>query len=367
MRPMKLLYLFAYDYNKEIADCQAGKVPTHRLWGYVETQKMGHEPFACPTPRFFRKQFRKPVWWRVYQAFFTLWKQREVDCIYAINEASALPVLGLKWLGLLKTPVLIVNTGIMNKRNQSGKRKEMWSKFLPCADAIVSLSTMEVEATWRMFGLKQERQHLVNMLVDTHYFAPGAPLGTGDYCLSAGTNEGRDYPTLLKAFPKNEKLLIVTDPYNAAIVEKNKEPGMQVEVKQAVPISELKALYQNAKAIINPIGEVDFASGHTILLENMALGRPVIVSMVRGMKDYFQDGVTAIGVKPYDVEDLRQKLQAYLDDPGKFAQIGKNAAEWVQRFSSQEFARKLLVIAAGLAGQKVEADGAMEAVPAGRE
>jgi len=352
---MKILYLFTFDYNKEIRDCQAGKVPTHRLWGYVETQKMGHEPFACPTPKLFVKQLRKPILWRIYQALFAFWKQGEVDCIFAINEASVLPVLVLKKLRLLRTPVLIVNTGLMNKRNQSGKRRKMWSILLPAADAIVSLSTMEVEGTPRMFGLRQDRQHLVNMLVDTDYFTPSGPLGKGDYCLSAGTNEGRDYPTLLKAFPKNEKLLIVTDPYNAAIVEKTKEPGQQVEVKQAVPIDQLKALYENAKAIINPIGEVDFASGHTILLENMSLGRPVIVSMVRGMKDYFEDGITAIGVKPYDVEDMRRKLQAYLDAPEKFAPIGQRAREWVSRFSAREFARKLIVIAAGLTGIPAEA------------
>jgi len=348
---MKILYLFAVDYNKEIRDCQAGKVPTHRLWGYVETQKMGHEAFACPTPKIFTKQFRKPVFWRIYQALFSFWKQGELDCIFAMNEASVLPLLVLKKLGLVRTPVLIVSTALMNKRNQSGKRLKMWQAFLPAADAIVSLSTMEVDATWRLFKLRQDRQHLVNMLVDTNYFTPSGPLGKGDYCLSAGTNEGRDYPTLLKAFPKEEKLLIVTDPYNAAIVEKAKEPGQNVEVKQAVPISELKALYENARAIINPIGEVDFASGHTILLENMSLGRPVIVSMVRGMKDYFEDGVTAIGVKPYDVEDMRAKLRAYLDAPEKFAPIGKRAQEWVRRFSSEEFARKLLVIASHLAGK----------------
>ena len=348
---MKILYLFTSDYNKEIRDCQSGKVPTHRLWGYVETQKMGHEPFACPTPKIFRDKLRKPVPWRIYQALFAWWKQGEVDCIFAINEASVLPVLVLKRLGLLRTPVLIVNTGLMNKRNLSGKRKKMWSILLPSADAIVSLSTMEVKSTWWIFGLRQDRQHLVNMLVDPDYFSPSGPLGTGDYCLSAGTNEGRDYPTLLKALPEGQKLLIVTDPYNAAIVEKNKLPGQQVEVKQAVPIDQLKKLYENAKAVINPIGEVDFASGHTILLENMALGRPVIVSMVRGMKDYFEDGVTAIGVKPYDVEDMRKKLSAYLEAPEKFAAIGQQAREWVQRFSAQEFARKLLKIAETLAGK----------------
>ena len=362
---MKILYLFTVDYNKEIRDCQSGKVPTHRLWGYIEAARMGHEPFACPSPRVFRKQLSKPIFWRVFQALFAFWKQRGVDCIFAINEASVIPVLALKRLRLLRTPVVIVSTGLMHVRNRSGKRKAMWKFLLPGADAIVSLSTMERDATWREFGLREDRQHLVNTLVDTDYFTPSGPLGTGDYCLSAGTNEGRDYPTLLKALPRGEKLLVVTDAYNAAIIEKHREPGQQVEVKQAIPIGQLKQLYENAKAIINPIGEVDFASGHTILLENMSLGRPVIVSMVRGMKDYFEDGVTAIGVKPYDAEDLGRKLRAYLAAPEKFAPIGERARQWVRRFSAEEFARKLVGIAASLAGGPAgePAHGEVEAKP----
>ena len=304
---MRILYLYTTDYTREIRDCEAGNVPSHRAWGYLEAKKMGHAPFICGTPDFLRRLLAKPALWRIYQALFALRKQGSTDCIFAINEASVIPVLALKKLGLLRTPVVLVSTALMNRRNRSGKRKAMWCSLLPHADAIVSLSTMERDSTWREFGLREDRQHLVNMLVDTHYFHPGEKLGGGDYCLSAGTNEGRDYPTLLKAFPRDEKLLIVTDTYNAGIIEINREPGQQVEVMQAVPIRKLKTLYEQAKAVINPINECDFASGHTILLENMALGRPVIVSMVRGMKDYFEDGVTAIGVKPYDVEDMRKK------------------------------------------------------------
>jgi glycosyltransferase involved in cell wall biosynthesis len=342
---MRILYLYTTDYTREIRDCEAGNVPSHRAWGYLEVKKMGHAPFICGTPDFLRRLLAKPALWRIYQALFALRKQGSTDCIFAINEASVIPVLALKKLGLLRTPVVLVSTALMNRRNRSGKRKAMWCSLLPHADAIVSLSTMERDSTWREFGLREDRQHLVNMLVDTHYFHAGEKLGGGDYCLSAGTNEGRDYPTLLKAFPRDEKLLIVTDAYNAGIIEINREPGQQVEVMQAVPIRKLKTLYEQAKAVINPINECDFASGHTILLENMALGRPVIVSMVRGMKDYFEDGVTAIGVKPCDVEDMREKIRAYLDAPESYAHIGKRATEWVRRFSAEAFARKLVAIA----------------------
>src|SRR5579862_3885807 len=167
---MRILYLYTSDYTREIRDCEAGDVPSHRAWGYQEVKKMGHEPFICGTPKLLRRWLAKPVFWRIYQALFALRNQGGTDCIFAINEASVIPVLALKWLRLLKTPVVVVSTGLMNRRNRSGKRKAMWRRLLPCADAIVSLSTMERDATWREFGLREDRQFLVNMLVDTRYF-----------------------------------------------------------------------------------------------------------------------------------------------------------------------------------------------------
>jgi len=55
-------------------------------------------------------------------------------------------------------------------------------------------------------------------------------------------------------------------------------------------------------------------------------------------------------VKPYDVEDMRRKLRAYLDDPGSFAHIGIRAKESARKFASEEFAAKLLAIAARVSG-----------------
>ena len=284
----------------------------------------------------------KPMRWRIYQALFAMCKQAKTDCIFAVNEASSLPVLVLKRLGLLRTPVLVFCTGLMHPRNRSGLRKRMWRWLLPCAEGVISQTSMEKESTWKEFELREDRQFLIPMLVDTNFFKPEQEIKQENYCLAVGTNQGRDYPTLLKAFPKNEKLVVATDGYNAAIIEKNAEPEMQLEVLQAIPIRRLKELYQQAKVIINPLAETSYCSGHTVLLENMALGKTVIISDVGGMRDYIRDGVNVIAVKPNDVDDLRNKLLAFLSDPQRFAHIGQSAVEWAQNFSCDEFARKLI-------------------------
>ena len=119
-------------------------------------------------------------------------------------------------------------------------------------------------------------------------------------------------------------------------------------VLQAIPITKIKRMYQEAKLTINPLTETPYGSGHTVVLENMALGKPVIATRVGGMIDYFEDGVSAIGYAAGDVADLRQKIGAYLDNPAQFAHIGRQSREWVRRFSSEEFARTLLRIATSL-------------------
>jgi len=299
-------------------------------------------------PGWLRKFLQRPIFFRIYQALVAVWRQRDVDAIFAINEAAALPPLILKRLGLLQTPIIVFNTALMHPRNRSGLRKKMWDWTLRAAEAVVSQTKMELDTVWREFGLEKDRQHLMHMLVDMDFMKPEPGVPLGDYCLSVGTNEAKDFPTLMKAFPKNEKLIIVTDAYNAAIVEQAREPGMPVEVLQAIPITRIKRMYQEAKLTINPLTETPYGSGHTVVLENMVLGKPVIATRVGGMIDYFEEGVSALAYEAGNVEDLRQKIRAYLDDPAKFAHLGRQSPEWVRPFSSFEFARTLLRIAGQL-------------------
>jgi glycosyltransferase involved in cell wall biosynthesis len=345
---MRILFMFVVDWSKEIDDCARGVVPKHRVFGYEDLKKMGHEPSIVRRPGWLRDFLKRPIFFRIYQALAAVWRQRKVDAIFCVNEASAIPPLVLKRLGLLKTPIIVFNTALMHPRNRSGLRKKMWDWTLAAAEAVVSQTKMELHSVWKEFHLREDRQHYMPMLVDMDFMRPEPDVPLGDYCLSVGTNEAKDFPTLMKAFPKNEKLVIVTDAYNAAIIEKAREPDMPVEVLQAIPITRIRRMYQEAKLTINPLTETPYGSGHTVVLENMVLGKPVIATRVGGMIDYYEAGVSAIDYEPGNVEDLRQKIRAYLDDPAKFAHIGRQSPEWVRPFSSVEFARTLLRMATQL-------------------
>lgn len=343
-----MLFTFVTNWAKEVADYERGLVPTHRLFGFADLRAMGHAPRLCPTPRVLPKLFAKPIVWRLYQTLYAVWHRREFDCIFAVNEGSALPLLACKRLGLLSTPVIVFNVALTHQKNVTGRRHALWSWLLPAAEAIVSQTTMELEKVWKTFGLRRERQHLLHMTVDRKFFQRDPAVERRDYILAVGTTDARDFPTLLAALPEGQRLIIVTDAYNAAIIEHHRKPEMKVEVRQAVRIDELKRMYQEARAIAIPLHDTPFGSGHTFLLENMVLGNVCIVTDVPGISEYFEDGVSALGVKLHDPADFAEKLRAVLETPERFAAIRQRAPDWVEPFTSERFAAHLLEIATAL-------------------
>lgn len=69
----------------------------------------------------------------------------------------------------------------------------------------------------------------------------------------------------------------------------------------------------------------------TIMLEAMALGRPVIATRVGGVYRVIQDGVTGQLVPPSDSARLAEQMLQLLDDPARARQIGAAARLEVQR------------------------------------
>ena len=349
---MNLLFVYNNCYDKEVADFRLGKVPTHRLWGYADVERLGHTAMSVEEPRRWREWLLKPQVWRIYQALQVVFRQRRLDAVVAVMETAALPLLVARRLGILRRPLVVINMALLHQKNVRGSKKRLWRWLLPGADAIISLARPHLDWVAEEFGLKRVRQHFIPMLVDTEFFRPDPKAKIGNYCLSVGTNEGKDFVSLLKAWPKGERLLIVTDAYNAEIARQHLEPGASIEILQAVPIERLRTFYREAKLHVIPLANVRLGSGHTVLLENMAMGKVLIVSDAPAMRDYLEDGVNAIVVEPHNVEQLGEKIRSFLAAPEEYAPVGQKAAEWARdHFSSEKFATQLLEIVESLAAR----------------
>jgi glycosyltransferase involved in cell wall biosynthesis len=79
-----------------------------------------------------------------------------------------------------------------------------------------------------------------------------------------------------------------------------------------------------------------------VLIEAMAVGRPVVAPRAGGPADIVLDGTTGFLVPPSDVESFADRLCLLIEDPGRAARMGAAARERVvDRYSSERFASRL--------------------------
>jgi len=339
----QVLFAFERPSGAELARYKEGRVPSHRLWGFCEMGALGVGAELCATPDGLFGRLGTQGW-RVWQTYWML-RQKNVSAIVSVHEISAVFLLAIRLLGFKGPPILIINFGLLHRKSQSGFRRWIWRKLLPSADAIVSLVKAQSETVSNVFRVPLARCHFVPMPLDAAFFEKVDPLDEKDFVLAVGTNDGKDFETLLEALPLGESLVIVTDGFNAAKIRAHRCFGAGIQVREAVPAVELRELYRQAKLVVIPLADTAHGSGHTVLMENMALGKILIVSASRSMRGYLEDGVNAISVPVGDPRALRKALQSVLAHPERFKAMRERAAlDARERFKAEDFARQLLVL-----------------------
>jgi glycosyltransferase involved in cell wall biosynthesis len=145
--------------------------------------------------------------------------------------------------------------------------------------------------------------------------------------LSAGRTF-RDYPTLLEAVDGTPlKLTIVAGKDNLG---GRPIPG-NVTIHYDLPGHELTDLLARCMFVVVPLEERHLSAGQSVVLEAMALGKPVIVSRVTGTADYVEDMTTGILVPPRDSDRLREAMQLLAGDADLRRRLGDAAREQVRR------------------------------------
>ena len=359
-----VLFVYALPIRHEFQRYAEGTVPSHRLWGAAEMQQRGWRVKYCPDPA--------PRWarfgglgWRLWQSAWAVRRSVGACGVVAVHEVSAMFLLLARRVGVLRCPVLVLNMAMLHSRNLSGCRLLLWRWLLGGADAVASLVRSQNSGVARHFGVSWERLVHLPMGVDAA-FGGRADAGAEErFCLAVGTNDGKDFETLVEAMPLGEKLVVVTDSFNAAKVERHRSFGSGIEVRMGVPAVELRELYLRAAVVIIPLADTRHGSGHTVLLETMALGKIVIVSESVHMRDYINNGVNALCVPVGDSVAMRRALLEALNYPERFAGMRERAASDARRhFGMGRFAAQLeewlgLAVLGRGNGQKARVEGAV--------
>lgn len=306
---MRIAALYTSSWLKEYADVRKGSVPSHRLFGAKELCSDGHRIELYDWPRGWPHQLRTDFIWRMVQALLVVLTQWKLDVVYATTETPALPVLLLRRLGILRKPVALINVALLHPKTSHGIRRGLWRLGLPACGYVICYAESQVplvEAYWPF--LKGRVRHCP-LGVDFNWVQGIAAGNSTQDILSVGTNEGKDYATLVNACPRDRSLTIVTDAHNASVALSTGTES-NLTLLSSIPIAQLVSMYKAAKVLVIPLHDVSYSTGQTVLLEMLASGRRVIVTDVPVVHEYVPLHCCPV-VRPGNISELTRAIEGY--------------------------------------------------------
>jgi glycosyltransferase involved in cell wall biosynthesis len=187
--------------------------------------------------------------------------------------------------------------------------------------------------------------YLIRHYVDQVFYSPRAV--EPDVICAVGA-EMRDYSTFLEAIRGTGlRCHIATDhvriPGRFRLLNDRRVPISDLVAhtdtqitKGRMPLTELRDLYARSKFVVVPLLPSDTDNGVTVILEAMAMGKPVICSRTRGQVDVIQEGVTGLYVPIGDAAALRAAILSLWNDPQRIEQMGRNARALVEKHHTLE-------------------------------
>ncbi|MGB9721382.1 MAG: glycosyltransferase family 4 protein [bacterium] len=279
----------------------------------------------------------------IVQAFKAFIKRKKYDLILSHSAQSAVFFAFLRSVIGEKLPLHIV----IDPASFNGGRDNFF-ELIPIKFATRSISGLIYHATIQS---QYYEKHLPNLAkraryipfgIDVDFFAP-INLPVENYVVAFGYKK-RDYNTLFNAW---QKLMPKDIDLNVIGVKKKKFHKIlncipKVNFHEFVPINVLKEIIAKSLFVILPLPYYEYSYGQMSLLQSMCMGKAVIVTRTPGITDYIKDGINALGVNPYDADDLADKIKKCLSDRQLIDEVGKQARLSVlKKFSEQIMADKI--------------------------
>jgi glycosyltransferase involved in cell wall biosynthesis len=209
--------------------------------------------------------------------------------------------------------------------------------------AVVTWTSVQRRFLIENFQFPSERVYLVRHYVDQMFYKPRQ--AEEDMICAVGA-EMRDYATLVKAIRGTDlRCHVATShvriPGRTRLID-NRVPigdivpsGTQMTSGQ-MSLTELRQLYARSRFVVVPLMPSDTDNGVTVILEAMAMGKPVICSRTRGQVDVIEDGVTGLYVPVGDPAALQAAMLSLWNDPQRAQEMGRRARAFIEAHHTLE-------------------------------
>jgi glycosyltransferase involved in cell wall biosynthesis len=155
----------------------------------------------------------------------------------------------------------------------------------------------------------------------------------------------RAFKDVIVKFPKAQLRLAGEGAYGSQLNELVKELGITSQVKFLGMLSPDKLAKEYQKASVFVLPSIWPETFGKVGVEAMSAGRPVIATDVGGVRDWLRNGKNGFLVKPQKPDDIAAKLTLLLSDPELMKSMSEAAQKDAQKFSIEEFAKNIEVLA----------------------
>lgn len=165
------------------------------------------------------------------------------------------------------------------------------------------------------------------------------------YVLAAGRTL-RDYATLLRAAPSISAPIMILCGQDDLV---GVPLPANVTVIRDAPRAEYLDRLERCSIVVIPLLPAERATGQVVLLEAMALGKPVVATRAPGTEDHITHGAEGFLVPPDNPEALSEGVRQLLADGQLSTGLGRKALQRVvEQFTIETHARAKLAAVADL-------------------
>jgi glycosyltransferase involved in cell wall biosynthesis len=213
-------------------------------------------------------------------------------------------------------------------------------------DRFAVVRSADAQVLARRFGVPASRITFVPFPVPSGLFTVDAP--DGEYVYSAGWAH-RDWPTLVSALSDTDWPAVLAPRF---VFDLPISLASRVRVIPLQP-AEGRRYMQRAGVVALSFLDTDLPSGPLVLLDALAMGKPVVVSDVAGARDYLIDRTTALLVPPGDPQAMAEALTELRRDRALRTRLGVAARQWCREAdTASTFVRRLVGLAVDAAARR---------------
>jgi len=267
--------------------------------------------------------------------FASLRRANRADVVLSTVDTVGIPLMLLGRAGCLRPPLVYVAIGLPERlaRLRSERMRRLYTSALGSCAAVIAYSKFEADELRGSLDRRgfATRVEFVPFGVDAASFTPVRGPAALDI-VSVGADPHRDFALLLQVAARMPRVsfLIVTSADHARHLSGLPD---NVVVETDIPFEAMRRRLGEARAVALPVRENSYSGATTVLLQAMALGKPVVVTRTQAIATGYGlvDGENCRLVAPGDAAGLERALGDVLRDEFHARALGASARTVVER------------------------------------